>query len=84
MVYRFHGENARWGKVTESRERITIRREVVQDKSCPVCGRIFEGLRRQKYCSVNCANRASYARHADKRRAEKREQYQRRKQGGDS
>ena len=63
------------GPMAGERERVIVRREPVEDKTCPVCGRKFEGLRRQRYCSVNCANRASYARHAEKRRAEKREQY---------
>ncbi|MBI4491726.1 MAG: hypothetical protein HY690_02920 [Chloroflexi bacterium] len=39
----------------------------------------FLGLSRQRYCSMPCGKRASYWRHADKRRAEKREQYHRRK-----
>jgi len=68
------------GWMPEERERIIVRREPVEDKTCPICERSFEGLRRQRYCSVNCANRASYARHAEKRRAEKREQYQRKVQ----
>jgi hypothetical protein len=59
------------------KERVIVRREPVEDKACPVCERSFEGLRRQRYCSVNCANRASYARHAEQRRATKREQYHR-------
>ena len=68
--------------MAEQRDRVIVRREPVEDKTCPVCGRTFEGLRRQTYCSVNCANRASYARHAAKRRAEKRQQYRRKQEKG--
>ena len=66
----------------DERERIIVRHEPVEDKMCPVCGRNFEGLKRQRYCSINCANRASYARHAEKRRAEKREKYRRKQAEG--
>lgn len=58
-------------------ERVTtvIRREPLLEKTCPVCQQQFLGLGRQRYCSVGCANRASYRRHADKRCAERRERY---------
>jgi hypothetical protein len=46
-------------------------------KTCPVCGTVFEAFAKQAYDSKLCANRASYARHAEKRRAEKRERYRR-------
>ena len=72
----------------EKRERTTIviRHEALGDRVCSVCGRAFVGIGRCRYCSLNCANRASYWRHAEKRRAEKREFYRRRKirQGGRS
>src|SRR3954467_13084664 len=53
-----------------------------REKTCPVCGTVFEAFAKQAYDSKLCANRASYARHAEKRRAEKREQYRRMKQEG--
>ena len=68
--------------MVEARKRVIVRRELVEDKTCPICGRAFEGLKRQRFCSINCANRASYARHAEKRRAEKREKYRRQRQEG--
>jgi tRNA(Ile2) C34 agmatinyltransferase TiaS len=51
-----------------------------REKTCPVCGRTFEAFGKQEYDTKACANRASYARHAEKRRAEKREQYRRKAQ----
>jgi hypothetical protein len=82
MRFRYHGEQVSGGGMLDRRERVIVRREPVEDKTCQVCERTFEGLRRQSYCSINCANRASYARHAEKRRAEKREEYRRKVQEG--
>ena len=48
-----------------------------REKTCPICGTIFQAFAKQAYDTKLCANRASYARHAEKRRAEKREKYQR-------
>jgi hypothetical protein len=48
-----------------------------REKTCPVCGTVFEAFAKQTYDSKLCANRASYARHAEKRRAEKRAEYRR-------
>ena len=80
VQWRNHSECG--GNVAEARERVitVVRREPLFEKTCPSCDSVFEGLRRQFYCSVNCANRASYARHAEKRLAEKREQYHLKKQ----
>lgn len=61
------------------RERVIVRREPLLDKVCLVCGKAFVGLTRQKHCSRQCANRASYQRYIDKRRAERRERYRRQK-----
>ena len=52
----------------------------IREKTCPVCGTVFQAFAKQAYDTKLCANRASYARHAEKRRAEKREQYQRKSQ----
>jgi hypothetical protein len=64
------------------RQRLTriVRRDPLFDKTCPTCGRTFAGLKRQTYCSINCANKASYWRHAERRRAERRTKYRRQKQ----
>ncbi len=44
-------------------------------KVCPICGTEFEGLKRTVYCCTSCANKASYRRHAEERRADRRERY---------
>ena len=71
----------------QERVRTIVRREPLLDKTCPICGKAFAGLGRQTFCSVACANRASYRRHAERRRAERRERYrnqqQRAKEGSD-
>ena len=54
-----------------------------REKTCSVCGTVFEAYAKQAYDSKLCANRASYARHAEKRRAEKRELYRRKVQEGE-
>ena len=48
----------------------------------PVCGTVFQAFAKQTYDTKLCANRASYARHAEKRRAEKRDRYRRQRQEG--
>jgi len=76
--------------MTEAGERVTVvtrqtrvvsfeRREALVEKVCPQCTRPFAGLRRARYCSHACAQRAAYARNADRVRAARRERYQRRK-----
>ena len=59
-------ENTRAGRHLASLRRTRV-------KTCPVCGVTFEAFGKRLYDSINCANRASYARHAEKRRAEKRD-----------
>ncbi len=60
--------------VAQIRERrITyIRHEPLEEKTCPVCDSSFVGIGRKTFCSVRCANKASYRRHAERRREEKR------------
>lgn len=63
--------------MTEAGERVTIvtRREKIFDKECAFCGTPFQGLARRKYCSQLCGVKASYRRHAEERRAERRARY---------
>jgi len=61
------------------RETVVVRREPLFDKTCLVCGRAFQGLRRRRYCSPQCYYRASYLRNAEERRAKRRALYQRQK-----
>lgn len=60
-------------------DRIIVRREPLTEKQCPSCGKLFPALARQMYCSIRCANRASYHRHIERRRADRRERYWRQK-----
>ena len=53
-----------------------------REKTCPVCGTVFQAFAKQAYDSRRCSNIASYRRHAEKRRAEKREQRRRDQPGG--
>jgi tRNA(Ile2) C34 agmatinyltransferase TiaS len=53
-----------------------VRREPLLPKVCPVCGQTFEGLGRRRYCGRACAQHAAYERHAEVRKAARRERYQ--------
>jgi len=35
----------------------------LEEKTCPVCGKIFEGVKIRKFCSRACQNKADYERH---------------------
>jgi endogenous inhibitor of DNA gyrase (YacG/DUF329 family) len=49
--------------------KVTVERRIpVFKKTCPVCGKTFEGTKLSKYCSKRCLNRADYHRHAEERR----------------
>ena len=50
------------------------------ERSCPTCGKKFEGWGKQKYCSKLCSNKAAYDRHAEQYRANRRAKYQAEKQ----
>ena len=47
----------------------------VEKKTCPQCGKTFEGAKVAKFCSKNCANAASYARNAEQYRKARVEKY---------
>ncbi len=51
------------------------RRLPLFEKTCPVCEKRFEGIRKAQYCSVNCANKASYARNREARNARRVQKY---------
>jgi hypothetical protein len=61
------------------KEIVVIRHERLVDKTCPVCGTPFQGLGRRRYCKRTCADRAFYQRHAERRRATRRERYRQKK-----
>jgi len=60
---------------TKEIELAFIRKVKLVEKICPSCKRSFWGAKVKKYCSVSCANRANYERHAEARRADRRERY---------
>ena len=41
------------------------RRLRLEDKTCPVCSKKFQGTKKKAYCSRACQNRAHYERHAE-------------------
>lgn len=53
-----------------------MREYVVEEKRCPQCGKQFEGIKTAKFCSSTCLKQADYAKHAETRRAKRREAYQ--------
>jgi len=60
----------------EKTRAITLVKHIrVEQKVCPQCGKLFEGVKVAKFCSKNCANTASYARNAEQYRANRRERY---------
>jgi hypothetical protein len=55
---------------------ITVtRRIVVEEKTCPSCGKRFVGPKVKKFCGRLCLNKASYQKHAEARRAHRRAVY---------
>lgn len=61
----------------EARELAAQRQEV--ERTCPVCGTVFEALGRGVYCSDPCKGKAAYERHREKRKASFRAAYARKK-----
>ena len=60
---------------------VTMTRHIkVEQKTCPQCGKKFEGAKVARFCSKSCANKASYQRHAEEARERRREKYQARKE----
>jgi tRNA(Ile2) C34 agmatinyltransferase TiaS len=56
---------------------VQLQRKIPQmRKTCPVCGKNFVGASLAKYDSRQCKQKASYDRHAEARRAHRRETYQ--------
>ena len=69
--------------MAKARARVIVREEPLMDKVCPVCGRAFRAVSKQRYDSPACRRAADYRRHAERRRAERREKYRRQKQEKD-
>ena len=62
-------------------ERVTTvtRRLKLTPRTCAVCGREFPGWGRQRFCGKPCQRKWDYKQHAEGRRANRREYYQRHK-----
>ena len=52
-----------------------VRRLTLEEKTCPVCNKKFEGVKKRKYCSRACQAKADYDRNAETYRAHRREVY---------
>lgn len=71
------------GRANDSERVITVQRRLkLTDRTCAVCGTAFRGWGVQRYCSKQCARRADYHRHPEKRRATRRAYYHRTKADG--
>jgi hypothetical protein len=64
---------------TEGRVVYIQRRLVLTPRTCAQCGRAFEGWGRQRFCQPKCQKLWDYYKHADARRATRRERYRRQK-----
>ncbi len=65
----------------ETERLITVQRTLkLTPRACAVCGREFPGWGRQRFCSKPCQRKCDYRQHAEARRANRREYYQRQKE----
>jgi hypothetical protein len=68
--------------VTQEVKRTSYTRRVrLFPKRCPVCKEKFEGQSNATYCSPSCRLKADYQRHAEQRKARRRESHRRQKAG---
>ncbi len=59
---------------------ITVQRRLkLTPRTCAVCGQAFPGWGRQRFCGKPCQRKWDYLRHAEARRANRRESYRRQK-----
>ncbi len=56
---------------------IVQRRLKLTPRTCVVCAREFHGWGRQRFCGKTCQRKWDYRQHAEARRANRREYYQR-------
>ncbi len=57
-----------------------VRHLRLEKKTCPVCGKQFEGVKKRKYCSRACQAKADYEKHAEQYRKARVEKYHAEKQ----
>ena len=59
---------------------VTMKRHIpLERKVCQQCGKSFLGIKRARYCSAACVNKAAYWRRPEVYRQKRRESYQRQK-----
>lgn len=56
------------------------RRWRLEEKVCPQCGSKFVGVKKQRYCSRACQNKANYQRHANRYRKDRIARYRQQKE----
>ena len=56
-----------------------VRHMVLEEKKCLVCGKVFEGVKKRRYCSRACQAKANYERHAEEYRENRVEKYRQEK-----
>lgn len=52
-----------------------VRRVELVTKTCPVCGKHFEGVKIRKFCSRSCQNKSDYRRHQEEYRQARMDRY---------
>jgi tRNA(Ile2) C34 agmatinyltransferase TiaS len=62
--------------MAKPRTRVVERKVIETERICPVCQVKFWGVGRAVYHAPECRRKADYERHADARRATRREKYQ--------
>jgi hypothetical protein len=62
-------------KKPRTKEIEITRRMVLEEKTCPICGKTFWGAKVKRYCSRACQNKAHYGRHANEYRQQRVEKY---------
>jgi hypothetical protein len=56
-----------------------VRRLTLEEKTCPVCHKRFEGVKKRIYCSRACQAKADYVRNAEAYRASRMKSYRKSK-----
>jgi hypothetical protein len=74
-----HSTGMRTTKPPAVRTVVVERHFALSHKKCLQCGKDFMGTKKAQYCSRTCTRAASYQRHAEERRAHRREVYQQEK-----
>jgi len=52
-----------------------VKRLRLEEKACPVCGNKFTGVKKRRFCSLACGNKANYEKHAEQYRQSRMKKY---------